>query len=322
MIAHGKDIKVFTGNSNPQLAKDICAELGIPLGNSEVGAFSDGENFASIYETVRGSDVFVVQSTCSFEKDGKPGTVNDSLMELLIMIDALKRASAGRITAVIPYFGYARQDRKVSPRAPISAKLVADFLSTAGANRVVTVDLHAGQIQGFFNCPVDNLFASQVLLEPFMSMKGEIVVVSPDAGGVERARFFAKRIEAPLAIIDKRRDRPNQATATHVIGDVAGKIAVLVDDIIDTAGTICAGAEVLLREGAREVYACATHGVLSGPALERLNNSVFTKVVITDTIPSGDRLDVCSKLQVVSVASLLAKSIHNIHTGSSVSVLF
>ena len=209
-----------------------------------------------------------------------------------------------------------------SPRAPISAKLVADFLSTAGANRVVTVDLHAGQIQGFFNCPVDNLFASQVLLEPFMAMKGEIVVVSPDAGGVERARSFAKRIEAPLAIIDKRRDRPNQATATHVIGDVDGKIAVLVDDIIDTAGTICAGAEVLLREGAREVYACATHGVLSGPALERLNNSVFTKVVVTDTIPSGERLDVCSKLQVVSVASLLAKSIHNIHTGSSVSVLF
>ena len=243
-------------------------------------------------------------------------------MQLCLMLDALKRASAGRITAVIPYYGYARQDRKVSPRAPISAKLVADFLATAGANRVVTVDLHAGQIQGFFNCPVDNLFASQVLLEPFMSMKGEIVVVSPDAGGVERARSFAKRIEAPLAIIDKRRDRPNQATATHVIGDVDGKIAVLVDDIIDTAGTICAGAEVLLREGAREVYACATHGVLSGPALERLNNSVFTKVVVTDTIPSGERLDVCSKLQVVSVASLLAKSIHNIHTGSSVSVLF
>ena len=200
--------------------------------------------------------MFVIQPTCA--------PVNFNLMQLCLMLDALKRASAGRITAVIPYYGYARQDRKVSPRAPISAKLVADFLSTAGANRVVTVDLHAGQIQGFFNCPVDNLFASQVLLEPFMSMKGEIVVVSPDAGGVERARSFAKRIEAPLAIIDKRRDRPNQATATHVIGDVDGKIAVLVDDIIDTAGTICAGAEVLLREGAREVYACATHGVLSG----------------------------------------------------------
>ena len=314
MISHGKDIKVFSGNANPKLAEEICKLMGTKLGEAEVGTFSDGEIFVSLYETVRGSDVFVVQSTCT--------PVNNNLMELLIMIDALKRASAGRITAVIPYYGYARQDRKVSPRAPISAKLVADFLSTAGANRVVTVDLHAGQIQGFFNCPVDNLFASQVLLEPFMAMKGEIVVVSPDAGGVERARSFAKRIEAPLAIIDKRRDRPNQATATHVIGDVDGKIAVLVDDIIDTAGTICAGAEVLLREGAREVYACATHGVLSGPALERLNNSVFTKVVVTDTIPSGERLDVCSKLQVVSVASLLAKSIHNIHTGSSVSVLF
>ena len=314
MISHGKDIKIFTGNANPKLAADICKIIGTKLGESEVKSFADGEASVSLYETVRGSDVFLVQSTC------KP--VNDSLMELLIMVDACRRASAGRITAVMPYFGYARQDRKVSPRAPISAKLVADFLSTAGANRVVTVDLHAGQIQGFFNCPVDNLFASQVLLEPFMSMKGEIVVVSPDAGGVERARSFAKRIEAPLAIIDKRRDRPNQATATHVIGDVDGKIAVLVDDIIDTAGTICAGAEVLLREGAREVYACATHGVLSGPALERLNNSVFTKVVVTDTIPSGERLDVCSKLQVVSVASLLAKSIHNIHTGSSVSVLF
>ena len=324
MISHGKDIKIFSGNSNPELAKAICKELGLPLGDSECGNFSDGETFVSIYETVRGSDVFIIQSTCANGVKGDPDyrSVNDQVMELLIMIDAMKRASAGRITAVIPYYGYARQDRKVSPRAPISAKLVADFLSTAGANRVVTVDLHAGQIQGFFNCPVDNLFASQVLLEPFMSMKGEIVVVSPDAGGVERARSFAKRIEAPLAIIDKRRDRPNQATATHVIGDVDGKIAVLVDDIIDTAGTICAGAEVLLREGAREVYACATHGVLSGPALERLNNSVFTKVVVTDTIPSGERLDVCSKLQVVSVASLLAKSIHNIHTGSSVSVLF
>ena len=314
MISHGKNVKVFSANANRPFAEGVCRKLWLPMGDCAVAKFADGEVSVSINESVRGSDVFIVQSTC------KP--VNDNLMELLVMIDACRRASAGRITAVMPYFGYARQDRKVSPRAPISAKLVADFLSTAGANRVVTVDLHAGQIQGFFNCPVDNLFASQVLLEPFMSMKGEIVVVSPDAGGVERARSFAKRIEAPLAIIDKRRDRPNQATATHVIGDVDGKIAVLVDDIIDTAGTICAGAEVLLREGAREVYACATHGVLSGPALERLNNSVFTKVVVTDTIPSGERLDVCSKLQVVSVASLLAKSIHNIHTGSSVSVLF
>lgn len=309
-----ESMMVFTGNANPKLAQAVTKYLNIPLGSATVNRFSDGEVMVQLLDNVRGKDVFILQSTCA--------PTNDNLMELMIMVDALKRASARRITAAIPYYGYARQDRKVSPRAPISAKLVADFLSTAGANRVVTVDLHAGQIQGFFNCPVDNLFASQVLLEPFMSMKGEIVVVSPDAGGVERARSFAKRIEAPLAIIDKRRDRPNQATATHVIGDVDGKIAVLVDDIIDTAGTICAGAEVLLREGAREVYACATHGVLSGPALERLNNSVFTKVVVTDTIPSGERLDVCSKLQVVSVASLLAKSIHNIHTGSSVSVLF
>ena len=297
------DLKILTGTSNAPLAQAICEHLGCQLTPALCEKFSDGESRIEISSSVRGDDVFVIQPTCA--------PVNFNLMQLCLMLDALKRASAGRITAVIPYYGYARQDRKVSPRAPISAKLVADFLSTAGANRVVTVDLHAGQIQGFFNCPVDNLFASQVLLEPFMAMKGEIVVVSPDAGGVERARSFAKRIEAPLAII-----------ATHVIGDVDGKIAVLVDDIIDTAGTICAGAEVLLREGAREVYACATHGVLSGPALERLNNSVFTKVVVTDTIPSGERLDVCSKLQVVSVASLLAKSIHNIHTGSSVSVLF
>ena len=325
------DLKILTGTSNAPLAQAICEHLGCQLTPALCEKFSDGESRIEISSSVRGDDVFVIQPTCA--------PVNFNLMQLCLMLDALKRASAGRITAVIPYYGYARQDRKVSPRAPISAKLVADFLSTAGANRVVTVDLHAGQIQGFFNCPVDNLFASQVLLEPFMSMKGEIVVVSPDAGGVgvgtedtvivspdlgsvTRARKFTQKLDMPLAIIDKRRDRPNQATATHVIGDVDGKIAVLVDDIIDTAGTICAGAEVLLREGAREVYACATHGVLSGPALERLNNSVFTKVVVTDTIPSGERLDVCSKLQVVSVASLLAKSIHNIHTGSSVSVLF
>ena len=308
------DLKILTGTANPQLAMDICDHLGCSLTPALCTTFSDGELRVEIGASVRGHDVFVIQSTCA--------PANKSLMELCLILDALKRASAGRITAVIPYFGYARQDRKVSPRAPISAKLVSDFLTVAGAQRIVTVDLHAGQIQGFFNCPVDNLYARPVLLKKLSALSGDIVMVSPDAGGVERARSFAKRIEAPLAIIDKRRDRPNQATATHVIGDVDGKIAVLVDDIIDTAGTICAGAEVLLREGAREVYACATHGVLSGPALERLNNSVFTKVVVTNTIPSGDRLDVCPKLQVVSVASLLAKSIHNIHTGSSVSVLF
>ncbi len=311
------DLKILTGTANVPLAQAISDHLGCPLTPALCEKFSDGENRIEISSSVRGDDVFVVQPTCA--------PVNFNLMQLCLMLDALKRASAGRITAIIPYYGYARQDRKVSPRAPISAKLVADFLTAAGAGRVVTVDLHAGQIQGFFNCPVDNLFASRVLLDPIINMgidKSDIVVVSPDAGGVERARAYAKRIEAPLAIIDKRRDRPNQASATHVIGDVRDKVAVLVDDIIDTAGTISAAAEVLLREGAREAYACATHGVLSGPAIERLNNSVFAKVFITDTIPASDKLESCPKLEVVSVASLLAKSIHNIHTGSSVSVLF
>lgn len=308
------DLKILTGTANIPLTQAICDHLGCTLTPALCETFSDGESRIEISESVRGDDVFVVQPTCA--------PVNFNLMQLCLMIDALKRASAGRITAVIPYYGYARQDRKVSPRAPISAKLVADFLSAAGANRVVTVDLHAGQIQGFFNCPVDNLFASRVLLEPLVGLKEDVVVVSPDAGGVERARAYAKRIEAPLAIIDKRRDRPNQASATHVIGDVKGKIAVLVDDIIDTAGTISAAAEVLLREGAREAYACVTHGVLSGPAIERLNESVFCKVIVTDTIPSHEKQLRCPKLEVVSVASLLGKTIHNIHTGSSVSVLF
>jgi ribose-phosphate pyrophosphokinase len=243
-------------------------------------------------------------------------------MQLCLIIDALKRASAGRITAVIPYFGYARQDRKVSPRAPISAKLVSDFISVAGAQRVVTVDLHAGQIQGFFNCPVDNLYAAPVLLNSLSHIKGDLVIVSPDAGGVERARNFAKKVNAGLAIIDKRRDRPNQATATHVIGEVEGKIAILVDDIIDTAGTICAATNVLLENGATEVHACATHAVLSGPAIERLNDAPFKSVIVTDTIPLGDKLGKCPKLEVASIASLLAKSIRNIHDGASVSALF
>ena len=308
------DLKILTGTANAPLAQAICDHLGCQITPAMCETFSDGESRIEISSSVRNDDVFVVQPTCA--------PVNFNLMQLCLMLDALKRASASRITAVIPYYGYARQDRKVSPRAPISAKLVADFISVAGAHRVVTVDLHAGQIQGFFNCPVDNLFASRVLLDPILEFKDDVVVVSPDAGGVERARAYAKRIEAPLAIIDKRRDRPNQASATHVIGEVEGKIAVLVDDIIDTAGTICAAAEVLLREGAREVYACATHGVLSGPAIERLNNSVFKKVIVTDTICSPAKKAACAKLEVVSVASLLAKTIHNIHTGSSVSALF
>ena len=308
------DLKILSGTSNEPLAKAICEHLGCQLTPVLCDKFSDGEVRIEIGNSVRGDDVFVVQSTCA--------PVNDNFMQLCLLLDALKRASAGRITAIIPYYGYARQDRKVSPRAPISAKLTADFIGMAGAHRVVTVDLHAGQIQGFFNCPVDNLFASRVLLEPLIDMRHDIVVVSPDAGGVERARAYAKLIEAPLAIIDKRRDRPNQASATHVIGDVDGRIAVLVDDIIDTAGTITAAAQVLQADGAREVYACASHGVLSGPAIDRINNSVFKSIILTDTISSPEKLSACPKIQVVSIASLLAKTIHNIHIGSSVSALF
>ncbi len=308
------DLKILSGTSNEPLAKAICEHLGCQLTPVLCDKFSDGEVRIEIGNSVRGDDVFVVQSTCA--------PVNDNFMQLCLLLDALKRASAGRISAIIPYYGYARQDRKVSPRAPISAKLTADFIGMAGAHRVVTVDLHAGQIQGFFNCPVDNLFASRVLLEPLIDMRHDIVVVSPDAGGVERARAYAKLIEAPLAIIDKRRDRPNQASATHVIGDVDGKIAVLVDDIIDTAGTITAAAQVLQAEGAREVYACASHGVLSGPAIDRINASVFKSIILTDTISSPEKLSACPKIQVVSIASLLAKTIHNIHIGSSVSALF
>lgn len=308
------NLKILTGTANIPLAQAISDHLGCQLTSVLCDKFSDGESRIEISESVRGDDVFVIQPTCA--------PVNFNLMQLCLMIDALKRASAGRITAVIPYYGYARQDRKVSPRAPISAKLVADFISVAGANRVVTVDLHAGQIQGFFNCPVDNLFATNVLIEPLLDIRENVVVVSPDAGGVERARAYAKHFGAPLAIIDKRRDRPNQASATHVIGDVNGKIAVLVDDIIDTAGTISVAADVLIHDGAREAYACVTHAVLSGPAIERLNKSVFSKIIVTDTIPSLDKQTQCPKLQMVSVSDLLAKAIHNIHTGASVSALF
>ncbi|WP_353120322.1 ribose-phosphate pyrophosphokinase [Nitratidesulfovibrio sp.] len=310
---HG-DLKILTGTSNPALAKAICDHLGCQLTPALCETFSDGEIRIEIGDNVRGDDVFVVQATCS--------PVNYNLMQLCLMLDALKRASAGRVTAVVPYYGYARQDRKVSPRAPISAKLVADFLTTAGTDRLVTVDLHAGQIQGFFNVPVDNLYAQPVILEYLRPYAGDIVIVSPDAGGVERARSFAKKLNAGLAIIDKRRDRPNQASAMHVIGDVKDKIAIVVDDMIDTAGTMCAAGEVLLKNGAKEVMACATHAVLSGPAIERLCNSTFSQVIVTDTVPLGDKLAACSKLKVLSVAGLLAKAIHNIHTESSVSVLF
>lgn len=310
---HG-DLKILTGSSNPELAKAICNHLGCQLTPAVCETFSDGEIRIEIGANVRGDDVFVVQSTCA--------PVNYNLMQLCLMLDALKRASVGRVTAVVPYYGYARQDRKVVPRAPISAKVVADFLTTAGMHRLVTVDLHAGQIQGFFNTPVDNLYAAPVILDYLRDIQGDIVMVSPDAGGVERARAFAKRLNAGLAIIDKRRDQPNQAQAMHVIGDVRGKVAVVVDDMIDTAGTMVAAARVLMENGAKEVMACATHPVLSGPAIERLNNSAFSKVLVTDTVPLGDKLEHCDKITVLSIASLLARSIHNIHTESSVSVLF
>ena len=312
------DLKIVTGSSNPDLADAICNHLGCQLTPTLATTFSDGELRIEIGDNVRGDDVFVVQPTC-------PPSVNRNFMQLCLMLDALKRASAGRITAVIPYYAYARQDRKVSPRAPISAKMVADFISTAGAERVVTIDLHAGQIQGFFDCPVDNLFATPVMMDPLhkYSENDDIVIVSPDAGGVERARSYAKRLNAPLAIVDKRRDKPNQAQAMHVIGEVEGKVAIVVDDMIDTAGTLCAGAEVLLKYGASRIIACATHPVLSGPAIERINNTAaLDRVIVTDTIPLGDKLAACPKLEVVSVAALLGKTIHNIHTGSSVSVLF
>ncbi len=311
------DLKIVTGSANPDLAKAICDHLGCQLTPTLATTFSDGELRIEIGDNVRGDDVFVVQPTCS-------PNVNRNLVQLCLMLDALKRASAGRITAVIPYYGYARQDRKVNPRAPISAKTVADFISVSGADRVVTIDLHAGQIQGFFNCPVDNLYAAPVMLEPLRQIANDnIVIVSPDARGVERARSYAKRLNAPLAIVDKRRDKPNQAQAMHVIGDVEGKSAIIVDDIIDTAGTLCAGADVLLKYGATEIIACATHPVMSGPAIDRINASESLKrVIVTDTIPLGDKKERCPKIQVVSVAALMAKTIHNIHTGSSVSVLF
>ncbi|HIV99770.1 MAG TPA: ribose-phosphate pyrophosphokinase [Candidatus Desulfovibrio intestinipullorum] len=311
------DLKIVTGSANPDLAVAICNHLGCQLTPTLATTFSDGELRVEIGANVRGDDVFVVQPTC-------PPDVNRNLIQLCLMCDALKRASAGRITAVVPYYGYARQDRKVSPRAPISAKMVADFISTSGAGRVVTIDLHAGQIQGFFNCPVDNLFAAPVMLDPLrMDIEGDPVIVSPDAGGVERARSYAKRLGAPLAIVDKRRDKPNQAHAMHVIGDVKDKTAIIVDDMIDTAGTLCAAADVLLENGAVKIMACVTHPVLSGPAIDRINaTDAMSEIFVTDTIPLGDKLERCPKIKVVSVGSLLGKAISNIHTGSSVSVLF
>ncbi len=309
-----RDLKIMAGTSNPALATAICDHLGCRLTPVLCDTFSDGEIRIEIGDNVRGDDVFIVQSLCA--------PVNFNLMQLCIMLDALKRASAGRVTAVVPYYGYARQDRKVSARTPITAKLVADFLTVAGVHRLMTVDLHAGQIQGFFNIPVDNLYAAPIFLNHLKQIEGDVIIVSPDAGGVERARAYAKRLNVGLAIIDKRRDKPNQASAMHVIGDVAGKVAIVLDDMIDTAGTMVAAGDVLLQNGAKEVMACATHPVLSGPAIERINNSAYTQILVSDTIPLGDKAAACSKLKVVSIAGLLAKAINNIHTESSVSVLF
>ncbi|MDL2267620.1 ribose-phosphate pyrophosphokinase, partial [Desulfovibrio sp. OttesenSCG-928-G15] len=299
-------LKILTGSANSELAAAIANHLGCRLTPTLCETFSDGEIRIEIGDNVRGDDVYVIQPTCA--------PVNFNLMQLCLMLDALKRASAGRVTAVVPYYGYSRQDRKVSPRAPISAKMVADFLTAAGMHRLVTIDLHAGQIQGFFDGPVDNLYAQPVILDHIRQATDDVVMVSPDAGGVERARSYAKKLGVGLAIIDKRRDKPNQASAMHVIGDVTDKTAIVIDDMIDTAGTMVAAGKVLLENGAREVMACATHAVLSGPAIERLNNSDFTKVIVTDTIPMQDKAQNCPKLQVLSVAGLLAKAIHNIHT--------
>ncbi|RII26426.1 MAG: phosphoribosylpyrophosphate synthetase [Geobacter sp.] len=309
-------IRVFSGNSNPGLAENICTHLQVPLGQAKVKNFSDGEIMVEIGENVRGRDIYVVQSTCA--------PSNNNLMELLIMIDALKRASAATITAVIPYYGYARQDRKVAPRTPITSKLVADLITTAGADRVVTVDLHAGQIQGFFNIPVDNLYAAPVILEKLRERfpNNNIVMVSPDAGGTERARAFAKRLGCALAIIDKRRTGPNVAEVMHLIGDVKDKTAIILDDMIDTAGTLTQAAKALKAHGAKTIYACATHGVLSGPAIDRINDSDIEKVLITDTVPLGEKAERTSKIDVLGVAELLAEAIRRIHEDESVSSLF
>ena len=310
-----KELKIFSGNANPALAQEICAHLSVPLAKATVKTFSDGEIMVEINENVRGRDVFVVQPTCQ--------PANENLIELLIMIDALKRASAARITAVIPYFGYARQDRKVAPRTPITSKLVADLITTAGAQRVLCIDLHAGQIQGFFNIPVDHLYAAPVVLEDIKArFPGDLVVVSPDAGGTERARAFAKRLNAGLAIIDKRRSAANVSEVMHIIGDVEGQTCIIVDDMIDTAGTLCQAAAALKAHGAGDVYATATHPVLSGPALERINESCLKEVLVCNTIPTEEKTKKCSRLRIVSVANLLAESIRRIHDDESVSSLF
>ena len=308
-------ISIFAGNSNPALANKICEYLNLSLGNAQVKTFSDGEIQIEIDENVRSKDVFVIQSTCA--------PVNDNLVELLLMIDALKRSSARRITAVIPYFGYARQDKKVAPRVPISAKLVADMVTVAGANRVITMDLHAGQIQGFFDIPVDNIFAAPLLIEYIRSaFNSNLAIVSPDAGGVERARAFAKRLNADLAIIDKRRSAPNQAKAMAVIGDVKDKVVVILDDMVDTAGTLTEAVHALKEEGASEIHACCAHAVLSGPAIERISKSEMKSMVVTDTIPLNENAAACGKVIVISISELVGEAIIRSYRGDSVTSLF
>ncbi len=309
------DFIIFSGNSNPALSKEVCSYLNVVLGGEKVKRFSDGEIQIEIDENVRSKDIFVIQSICS--------PVNENLVEMLLMLDALKRASAASITAVIPYYGYARQDKKVAPRVPISAKLVADMLTVAGASRVITMDLHAGQIQGFFDIPVDNLFAAPVLIDYIRNnFNDDLVIVSPDAGGVERARAFAKRLNVDLAIIDKRRETPNEAKAMAVVGDVAGKIVVILDDMVDTAGTLVEAAGAIMKNGAREVYAVCTHPVLSGPSIERIEKSPLNALVVTNTIPLKNNARSCKKIKVLSISELIGEAIVRSFRGDSVTSLF
>ena len=334
MIAHGKEIKVFTGNSNPALAQNICQELYMGLGNAAVSQFADGECSISVFEPVRGKDVFIVQSTCkSPVREKKPDavndfeTVNDNLMELLIMIDAMRRASAGRITAVIPYFGYARQDRKAKSRDPISAKLVANLITIAGADRVLTMDLHAAQIQGFFDIPVDNLMGGNLFVKHYIKKFGkgneDVMVVSPDVGSTARVRAFSMKLGLNMAIVDKRRERANQSEVMNIIGNVEGKTCILLDDIVDTAGSLC-GAAKAIKEigGAKEVYACATHGVLSGPAIERISNSCIKELLLLDTIPYPADKPACDKIEYLSTASVFAEAIRRIYEEVSIANMF
>ena len=311
-----KKVCLFSGNANPPLATAIAGHLETPLSKIKITRFSDGETFCEINENVRGVDAFVIQPTCS--------PVNDNVMELLIICDALRRASAGSITAVIPYYGYARQDRKVAPRTPITSKLVADLVTASGVTRVVSVDLHAGQIQGFFNIPFDHLYAMPVMLEDYLkkSFDASAVFVSPDAGGVERARAYSKRLNASLAIIDKRRERANVSEVMHLIGDVKGKDCIIIDDMIDTAGTLAGAAHALRDKGAKRIVACASHGIFSGPAVQRIAESPLDEVVVTDTVPLSDHAKACSKIKQVSIARLLGEAIKRIHMSDSVSSLF